>query len=284
MISTGLIFLPKRCSEDKGEKTPEKTMRNANPNINRALELEDDIFKFIVLVEGEARFDSCAYYDQDLRTRKSVTHIKPKKVKKGRWTTHYGVTVKPNGSFLKPYEKVEKATAKEWSLYHLRNKVFPFLCHFERNLSDREIMASCLFIYNIGGEVVTGYRANGKKFDEPSKFFTAINQGKDAQYSANCMTRYRRSAGKRANGLLKRHWVQGAVLLGVLDSQNVERLRPEAFYETKNFGNYYWLDKRRQMIEKGGLYQLRYDSITVSTFFETNVAKAGQKSVFDILP
>ena len=71
--------------------------------------------------------------------------------------------------------------------------------------------------------------------------------------------------------------------MGILNAENILDLRPEQFYKTKNFGNYYWLNKKRQMIEKGGLYQLRYDDITINAFFNMNQAGDGQKSVRDII-
>ena len=88
------------------------------------------------------------------------------------------------------------------------------------------------------------------------------------------MTEYRRSAGKRANGLLKRHWVQGAAYLGILTAKNIGDLEPRKFYQTKNFGNYYWLDKKRELTkDKSGFYKLRFDDMTVNTFFNLNEGK-----------
>ena len=85
------------------------------------------------------------------------------------------------------------------------------------------------------------------------------------------MTEYRKSAGKRANGLLKRHWVQGAAYLGILTANNIGDLEPRKFYQTKNFGNYYWVDKERQPIaDENGFYKLRYDDVTINTFFNMN--------------
>ena len=202
-----------------------------------------------------------------------------------RQTAAYGVTVKPDGSLVKKGEKVSRAQAKEWSLHHLRTHVVPFLSHCDGvRLSDEKLYMIMLVIYNMGGELVTGYRLNGTRCGEPARFFTALNEGRPVEEVANLLTRYRKSGGKRAPGLLKRHWVEGAIGLGIITPENVLNLRPVQFYETKNFGNYYWLTKKRELVEKNGLYQLRYDETTINTFFNMNEARNGKRSVKDILP
>ena len=116
---------------------------------------------------------------------------------------------------------------------------------------------------------MTGYSAEGEKIKEPCEFFIAVNNGDAPEECVNKMTEYRKSAGKRANGLLKRHWVQGAAYLGILTSNNIGELEPRKFYQTKNFGNYYWVDKERQPLEdENGFYKMRYDDATVNTFFK----------------
>ena len=237
----------------------------AEYNVARATELSEDIFTFIALIEGD-------------KGQGTPYHCG------ARWTSWYGVTVKPNGDYVTKKDIVSKKVGKEWCIYHIENRLVPFFKHFDkRKLSDEQIIGCALFMYNVGGEIVTGYSLDGRYVQEPSKFLLAVNDGESDEYCVNCMTRYRRSAGKRANGLLKRHWVQGAAYMGILNAENILDLRPEQFYKTKNFGNYYWLNKKRQMIEKGGLYQLRYDDITVNAFFNMNQAGDGQKSVRDII-
>ena len=239
----------------------------AEYNVKRAEKLVDDIFLFVAYVEGDDGVNgpyNCG----------------------ARWTLQYGVTVKPDGSFVKKNDKpISNAKAKEWSVYHIKKRVIPFFKYFdERKLSDEEIYMTAMFMYNVGGEQVTGYNLKGVKVGKASKYFEAIQAGRSESYCINCMTGFRKSAGRRANGLLKRHWVTGAIGLGIIDVDNVKDLRPCHFYVTKNFGNYYWLDKRRRMIMKNNFYQLRYDDITINAFFNMNEAREGQKSVASILP
>ena len=128
-----------------------------------------------------------------------------------------------------------------------------------------------MFAYNVGGEALTGYSADGEKVKEPCEFFISVNKNEDPETCVNKMTEYRKSAGKRANGLLKRHWVQGAAYLGILTARNISDLEPRKFYQTKNFGNYYWVDKEREpQADKYGFYRLRFDDVTVNTFFNMN--------------
>lgn len=260
MAVSAVIFLFVSCGKTSKEDD------FAAYNERRASELSEEIFRFIALIEGD-KGEGKPYFCG------------------ARWTVWYGVTVKPDGSLISEKDKaVSKEVGKKWCLYHIQNRLVPFFRHFDkRRLSDEQIIGCALFMYNVGGEVVTGYNLGGEPVGEPSRFLQAVNEGKDARYCVNCMTRYRMSGGKRANGLLKRHWVQGAAYLGILTPENILGLRPEQFYKTKNFGNYYWLDRKREIIEKDGLYQLRYDDVTISTFFNMNLAKEGQKSVRTII-
>ena len=224
-------------------------------NVARANQLSEDIFSFICLVEGGVLNE---------KTGENY-HCG------ARWTTWYGVTTTPEGKLLKKGQRIPKATAKAWSFEHLRKNVYPFLVYFKHKLTDEQIIGICLFVYNVGGEALTGYSAEGEKIKEPCEFFIAVNNGDAPEECVNKMTEYRKSAGKRANGLLKRHWVQGAAYLGILTARNIGDLEPRKFYQTKNFGNYYWVDKERQPIaDENGFYKMRYDDATVNTFFNMN--------------
>lgn len=280
LLFATLVVLVVSCSTNQSD--PEDVSA-ADYNVRRANELCDEVFGFLPLIEGGTRADGCAYYDQDVRTLTSSGHPNARLVEGGRWTTWYGITVKPDGYFLKPYEKISREKAACWAKEHLRQKVFPFFCYFKRKLTDEQIIGTALFMYNVGGEAVTGYSLEGVCQGDPSRFLIAINNGKDDDVCVNCMTRYRKSGGRRATGLLKRHWVQGGAFKGILTSENIRPLRPVWFYETKNLGNYYWLDRRRELVERDGLYQLRYDKTTIECFFSMNVAHEGQQKVEDLL-
>lgn len=250
------ITLPTSCSLNS-EKQEDKEVYDSVEtfdNVARADALSEDIFSFICLVEGGV-----------LKKTGENYHCG------ARWTTWYGVTTTPDGKFLKKGQIIPKAQAKAWSFEHLHKHVYPFLKYFSHKLSDEQIIGICLFVYNVGGEALTGYSADGEHVKEPCEFFKAVNNGLAPEECVNKMTEYRKSAGKRANGLLKRHWVQGAAYLGILTANNIGDLEPRKFYQTKNFGNYYWVDKERQPVaDENGFYKLRYDDATVNTFFNMN--------------
>lgn len=251
--------LPTSCSlntdKQENEEVYDSDSVETFDNVARADALSEDIFSFICLVEGGVLNE---------KTGENY-HCG------ARWTTWYGVTTTPDGKFLKKGQRIPKATAKAWAFYHLRKNVYPFLAYFDHKLTDEQIIGICLFAYNVGGEALTGYSVQGEKLKEPCEFFIAVNNGDAPEECVNKMTEYRKSAGKRANGLLKRHWVQGAAYLGILTSNNIGELEPRKFYQTKNFGNYYWVDKERQPLEdENGFYKMRYDDATVNTFFNMN--------------
>lgn len=251
------MSLPTSCSLNSEKKEDIEVYDSVETfdNVARANELSEDIFSFICLVEG------------GIVNEKTGENYHCG----ARWTTWYGVTTTPDGKFLKKGQRIPKATAKAWAFEHLRKHVYPFLSHFTRKLTDEQIIGVCLFIYNVGGEALTGYSADGEKVKEPCEFFISVNKNEDPETCVNKMTEYRKSAGKRANGLLKRHWVQGAAYLGILTARNISDLEPRKFYQTKNFGNYYWVDKEREpQADKYGFYRLRFDDVTVNTFFNMN--------------
>lgn len=255
------MSLPTSCSLNSEKKEDIELYDSVETfdNVARANELSEDIFSFICLVEG------------GIVNEKTGENYHCG----ARWTTWYGVTTTPDGKFLKKGQRIPKATAKAWAFEHLRKHVYPFLSHFTRKLTDEQIIGVCLFIYNVGGEALTGYSADGEKVKEPCEFFISVNKNEDPETCVNKMTEYRKSAGKRANGLLKRHWVQGAAYLGILTARNISDLEPRKFYQTKNFGNYYWVDKERQpQADKYGFYRLRFDDVTVNTFFNMNEGDA----------
>lgn len=207
-----------------------------------------------------------------------------------RWTGPYGVTVNEQGYFFHRGDQVSKKRAKKLAHQHLKKQVFPFLCHVERRLSDDEIIGVCLFIYNVGGEQFSGYNLDGTvardkrgRIIPPSEFLQAINRGDKPEKVVNYMTGFRKSGGRRANGLLKRHWVTGGIYLGKISVNDVKKCRPKSFYDTHNFGNYYWLDSERRLIIEDGYYKLRYDKTTMSAFKAMNFAKDGGRTVASII-
>ena len=114
-------------------------------------------------------------------------------------------------------------------------------------------------------------------------FFLAVNAGAPDEECVNYLTRFKKSGGHLAKGLLKRRWVEGAAFQGILTPESVASLKPLGFYDTKNMGDYYFVNKRNTPIEVNGVYQLRYDEDAVSTFFEKNKAADYETSVSDII-
>lgn len=256
---------------DKAKQEAMPSLNNlsseAKYNVERAYDIVDKVFPFVALIESD-HGEGKPYYDRA-----------------ARWTVWYGTTVKPDGSMVRRNDPwIPRSKGKEYCYIHLFKHVFPFFQHFDkRKLTDEQIICTALFIYNVGGENVTGFNIQGKRVGTPSSYLLAVNQGKNAEYCVNCLTGFRKANGKLAGGLLKRHWVEGAAYLGILTPQNILPLKPAQFYETKNYGNYFWLNKRRRMIQSNGFYKLRYDDITIEAFFRMNTAGRGQKSVGSII-
>ena len=137
------ITLPTSCSLNTDKQDENEEVRDSVEtfdNVARANELSEDIFSFICLVEG------------GIVNEKTGENYHCG----ARWTTWYGVTTTPDGKFLKKGQRIPKATAKAWAFEHLRKHVYPFLSHFTRKLTDEQIIGVCLFIYNVGGEALTG--------------------------------------------------------------------------------------------------------------------------------
>jgi len=266
------------CSQSDSGLDKNKAMRENVPyldnlgaearyNVQRAYDIADRIFPFIALLEGDEG-EGHPYHD-----------------KSARWTVWFGSTVKPDGSRVKKNDAwIPRSEGIVYSYCHLFKHVFPFFQYFDkRKLSDEQIICTALFIYNVGGEQVTGYNNKGIKIGNSSSYLKAVGAGKDNEYCVNCLTGFRRSGNQRAGGLLKRHWVEGAAYLGILTADNILPLIPAQFYNTKNYGNYFWLNKRRRILEENGFYKLRYDETTIKTFLKMNTAKSGQKSVGSII-
>ena len=190
-----------------------------------------------------------------------------------RWTAAYGITTDENNKLFTKGQVVSKPRAKALAYKHLRTEVFPYLKFVKRDLTDGEIIGVCMFIYNVGG----------KQFKK-SEFLKAINRGDKPEDVVNYMTGFRMSGKKVAGGLLKRHWVTGAIYFGKISIPEVLSFVPARFYDTTNFGNYYWLDKNRKFVYfKKDYYSLRYDETTLSVFHRMNTAKPQEKTVASII-
>lgn len=195
------------------------------------------------------------------------------------YTTGYGSTVYPEGKRVKKNDKkISKAYAKECAFAHLRKFVFPFIYRYvDVELSEEEAIGVCMFIYNVGGENFSGHRMTGEKFAEASEFLKAINQKQEVEACARKMTGFRSSGGKRAVGLLKRHWVQAAIFCGHLKVESLLKLKPANFYNIKDLSMLF----ANSNGDADDFYTYKHDSKTIDWFLNGNVSV--EKSTYKIL-
>lgn len=184
-----------------------------------------------------------------------------------RWTIGYGSTTYPDGRRVKPGETITKAEAKRCVFAHLDKHVRPFISEYvERKLTHEEMIGVIMFIYNVGGEQFSGYTADGKALEcGESSFLKAINEGESSLETAKKMTLFRKSAGKRANGLLKRHWVTAALYTGRITPSELKGLSPAGFY-LQDVDFYY----AKENLRKKGEWSYNFASSKIREFFKEN--------------
>lgn len=186
-----------------------------------------------------------------------------------RWTIGYGTTGYANGERVQPGQHISQEEAKACVRAHFRNYVFPVIDEYvERELSENEMLATCLFIYNIGGG---NFTKNGS-----CAFLTAINNNATPEECARKMTQFYRSAGKKSNGLLKRRWVEGALFCGYITAEDIKNLTPGGFYNA-DLSEYY----ASMSLDRDGFYSYKLDDETVNRFLEKN--RGYDLSVVDII-
>ena len=183
-----------------------------------------------------------------------------------RWTVGYGTTILPDGfPVTKETKRVNKDQAKEYVYSHLDQHVKPFLKYVERELSSEEMITTCLFVYNIGGENFSGYDEDGNLCGEPSQYLLALNNYEDAEECARKLTGFRSSNGKFAPGLLKRHWVEAAIFLGKITIDDILMLKPERFYDD-TLAFYFVANE----CAEDGYYNYDFGQETVQDFLDAN--------------
>lgn len=191
-----------------------------------------------------------------------------------RWTIGYGTTGYADGKKVLPNQRISKKEAQNCVRHHLRSYVFPVIDQYvERELSEGEMLATCLFIYNIGG----GNFANQKGIGRSCAFLKALNDNKSSQECARKMTEFYRSAGKKVDGLLKRRWVEGAIFCGYLTAEDILQLEPAGFYNSRSLNDYYVSSRP----DRDGFYSYRFDQDTVQRFLDQN--RGTNKRVIDII-
>lgn len=191
-----------------------------------------------------------------------------------RWTIGYGSTIYPEGDRVtRKSAPIDKNYAKECVFAHFDKHVKPFILDYvKRELTHEEMLGIELFIYNVGGERFSGHSVSGEETGTPSEFLKAINQGESALETAKKMTGFRKSGGRRANGLLKRHWVVAGIYTGIITPDEILNLRPEMFYSSKVA---FYYDEM-----KGDFWDYNFRNVKVSQFIRKNV---GEKNVRAII-
>lgn len=124
---------------------------------------------------------------------------------------------------VKQGESTNKETARDITVKHLQQHVRPFLCYVSRQMTDGEIVAVSNFIYNVGGEAFSGYKADGKQIKKPSRLLTAINDGELPDVCARYFTGFRSCGGFIHEGLLKLRWLQAALFTEVVTPDDLRK-------------------------------------------------------------
>ena len=197
-----------------------------------------------------------------------------------KWTQGFGSTVHRNGKRVtKRDASISLANAKKDVYAHYDQHVWPFIEKYvTRTLTREQMLGVCSFIYNVGGEAFSGYNENGRKVGEPSNFLKAINAGKSDYETAICMNGFRRSAGRRANWLPKRHWIEGALYQGLITTEDILTLEPKRFYDERQYGfniNFYYKNR------KGPYWTPDYSKKKIEEFLRKN--KSASNNVGSLL-
>lgn len=249
------------CAASSCQKKSQEEIAKAN--LEMCQKLENEIFACVAYVEDFGKGRDSKRFEENARSKPYFCGAK--------WTTGYGSTVYPKGTTVKKTNKpISKSYAKECAIAHLQKRVFPFICKYvTRELSETEMLGTCMFVYNIGGENFSGFKQNGEKFGNPSSFLQALNKGESAKKCARKMTGFRGSNGKRANGLLKRHWVQAAVFCGYITPEDLLKLKPSGFYQIKELNHFYEKDHA----DKDGYFTYKHDKKSIEWFKSQEVEK-----------
>ena len=99
----------------------------------------------------------------------------------------------------------------------------------------------------------------------------AINRGDNTLETAKKMTGFRKSAGRRANGLLKRHWVVAGIYTGMITPREILELQPEMFYGHKV--SFYYNKMKGEFWD----YDFRYSKIM--QFIRNNLGKDNVREI-----
>lgn len=190
-----------------------------------------------------------------------------------KWTIGYGSTVYPDGKRVTRKSKpISKSYAKECVYSHLDKHVRPFIMTYvKRELSRDEMLGVALFIYNVGGENFSGHNKDGKVVCKSSSFLKSINRNDNPLETAKKMTGFRKSAGRHAGGLLKRHWVVAGLYTGILTTNDIMELQPELFYKP-NEAYYY-----KKM--GGDFWEYNFKTAKVAQFKKRNTTKKSVRTI-----
>ena len=249
IIVIAIVMIGKSLLSKK--ETPAKPLTQEEiiaANFNTYEACKNDLLACIALVEG--------------------LHTKPYYDNVASWTIGYGSTFYPNGRHVtKKDQAISKEYAQQCVFAHCDECIWPWISKYvKRTLTPQQMIGTWSFIYNIGGEAFSGCKANGKRVADPSNFLTAINDGKSDSETAVCMNGFRKSNGKLAKGLPKRHWIEGALYMGLIKASDLYDLEPKKFYE-KNQGfdlSFYYKS------QNGPYWEHDYSDAKIKEFLQKN--------------
>ena len=240
------------------ERIEQKTTQKGKNNEERLKLAEDKIVATIAFMEN--------YFDEPF-------------VSGGAVTIGYGSCYKDNGERVSACDgKINKETAKKYTLAALRRDVFPTIEKYvKRDLSESQLIAVSSFIYAIGSSNFAGigYDKEGNK-KQPCEFLKAINAGKSNFECARKLSGWSKAGGGIPHpGLLKQHWVKMALFCHRIKPEQLFDLTPASIYNFK-ISDLYKSSRR----DRDGYYTPKLDDATINRVLSSS---RGSLKVWHIL-
>lgn len=133
-----------------------------------------------------------------------------------RWTIGIGNTVHPDGSRVRPGEKLKDINeAMKMVQAHLEKYVYPQLQNYVTpNLNQQQKAALISLFYNVNPVSLTGVDDFGVRKKGPSKLIQSINQGLPVEECMDDFMEFRFGGGKELKGLIKRRYLEAMYFAG----------------------------------------------------------------------
>ena len=124
----------------------------------------------------------------------------------GEETIGYGTRYYPNGRKVRLGDRITKEDAYKYAAHHLRKYVYPVFKHIDKELSPSEVVATCMFVYNMDETEV-----------KDSHYFKVLSSNASEYKKSVAISKYRSVKGKRSYGLIGRRGYEGFII----QSENV---------------------------------------------------------------